>query len=258
MQSVAVFLRNIREKEFGTENEDAVRFLLRKVRTSLQDICFTYRSDPNYSSLTAPFTSFLETSDAQLRKILSTREPPVRRASCVSILESIIELTKTPQSFETDFKEELQAVIESGIPPAVLKTLTNVPGDDFEAEAAKVAGDEFQNKAIRYSAWTSIVKMAPYCTGLNGKLAPAQSLTQKQIANLKAGPMVLVDRELTELNRKIQTSKNGQKNKRAALEEIAREFEKIEEEARARKRKILELEKAFAQAKARAEGSGGE
>jgi hypothetical protein len=230
--SIRSFLRTIKEKEFGEESEESTFILVRCVRNALQDVCYSYRVDPNYLSIVTPYLNFLNTADCKMLEILNSYEPPDRYSGCVFLLERIIDFVKIPQNFDTDFTNQLSAILknfQTDISPAVLKILQSPPGRDFEIHSAKIAklahSPDFQNVAIRYSAWNSILKIPPFCIALLSNFPPVISSQQKEINNLKSGPIAQVDRELSQINRKIRNSIKAKRHKEVILENLQAELE---------------------------------
>jgi hypothetical protein len=237
--SIPSFLRSIKEKEFGAESEESTFVLVRAVRNALQDVCYSYRLDSDYPSKVTTYLAFLNATDSKMLEILNSYEPPERSAGCAALLGQIINFVKFSQNFDVEFKSQLSAILENfqtDVPPDVIKALQSPPGRDFEMHAAHLAeishSPDFKAIAIRYAAWCSILKIPPFCTALLSHFPPAISSQQKEIDNLKAGPIARLDHELGQINRKIRTSIKTQRNKADILKNLQAELDTRKEVAR--------------------------
>jgi hypothetical protein len=237
----------LRDQEFGPEVEAYFREVFYKIRSAVQDLCYSYRDDPSYETLSAPYREFATTTDNLLRKILYATDAATKK---VLVLDILAEIEKVATDLPT-FGPTLRELVDQ-LAPVVAELR---PPSDFIANIRKQSADGatlqhrseleatiwdlsvwlknvgkpadvaivtlLQAVAIQWLAVRNIQEQAgPNYTGRIKAFVqekPALTDLQRQTRTLREGALVAVDRELREARGKLTPLKESAEHKRSQI-----------------------------------------
>jgi hypothetical protein len=240
----------LREQEFGPEVEGCFREVFHKIRSAVQDLCYSYRDDPAYHTVTAPYWAFATATDYLLKQILYALDAATKKVLVLGIVDEIEKVAQDLPTFGPTLRglvdQLTPAVAELGPPSDYIAKIRTQSAESATAQQRcelestiwdmavwlKKSGKpadvdlvtSLQTVAIQWLAVRDIQEQAgPNYTGRIKTFVsekPALTEIQRQTRLLRDGPLAAVDRELREARGKLIPLKESAEHKRSQIKEV--------------------------------------